>query len=132
VFEHTSVLSTVINCFGLPNGQLGKRQAKALDVGDAIRLSSPRDDRPTILKPHFSLLEDVADEYHSIIHGKLFRGGEKRLSDLQKTALHGVALFTGTDDLHARIPNIASELEADLLLVKHEAIVVKDKILKSL
>jgi phospholipase C len=132
VFEHTSVLSTVINCFGLPNGQLGKRQAKALDVGDAIRLSSPRDDRPTILKPHFSLLEDVAAEYHSIVHGELFRGGEKRLSDLQKTALHGVALFTGTDDLHARIPNIASELEADLLLAKQEAMVVKDKILKSL
>ncbi len=131
VFEHTSILSTVINCFGLPTGQLGKRQCKALDVGDALPLRSPRTDRPFLVQPQFSLREDVAAEWHSIVHGKLFRAVEKRLTDLQKTALHGVALFTGKDELHDRIPDIKSELEADLLIAAHEATVVRGKFLKS-
>jgi hypothetical protein len=129
VFEHTSVPSTVINCFCLPGGQLGKRQDMASDVGDALRLSKPHEDRPLIINPRFSVLEEAAAEWHSIVHGKLFRAGEKRLSDLQRFVLHGVALFTGADDLHARIPNIGSELEADLLLAEHEVRVIKNKIL---
>jgi phospholipase C len=129
IFEHTSVLSTVVSCLNLPQGKLGARQAKALDVGDALRLPTPRDDRPPIAIPHFSILEDVAGEWHSIVHGKLLAAKQKPLSDLQRTALHGAALFTGACDLHDRIAKIENELEADLLLVEHEAKLVKNKIL---
>jgi phospholipase C len=129
IFEHTSVLSTVVSCLNLPQGKLGARQAKALDVGDALRLPTPRDDRPPIAIPHFSILEDVAGEWHSIVHGKLLAAKQKPLSDLQRTALHGAALFTGACDLHERIAKIENELEADLLLVEHEAKLVKNKIL---
>jgi len=64
IFEHTSVLSTVVNCFGLPNNKFGKRQAKALDVSAALTLTDARQDRPPIAMPHFSLLDDVAAEGH--------------------------------------------------------------------
>ena len=94
-------------------------------------LRSPRTDRLAIVQPQFSWREDVAAEWHTIFHGKLFRAGEKRLTDLQKTALHGVALFTGRDELHGRISDIKSELEADLLIAAHEARVVRGKFLKS-
>jgi ABC-type branched-subunit amino acid transport system ATPase component len=40
-----------------------------------------------------------------------------------------MALFTQTDDLHNLIAKIENELEADLLLVEHEAKLVKNKIL---
>jgi phospholipase C len=128
VFEHTSVLSTVVNCLGLPKGQLGARQAKALDVGAALALSEPRNDRPPIARPAFSVLEDVEAEFHSIVHGKLLGAKQKPVSDLQRTVLHGAALFTQADGLHARIATIENELEADLLLVEHEAKLVKNKI----
>jgi hypothetical protein len=129
IFEHTSVLSTVVNCLGLPKGTLGARQAQALDVGDALSLPIPRTDRPAIAKPQFSFFEDVAAEWHSMVHAKLLGAKQKPLSDLQRTALHGAALFTGAGDLHDRIAKIENELEADLLLVEQEAKLVKNKIL---
>jgi hypothetical protein len=46
IFDHTSALSTVVNCFGLPQGKLGKRQAKAPDVSEALALTAARQDRP--------------------------------------------------------------------------------------
>jgi phospholipase C len=129
IFEHTSILSTVVNCLGLPHGKLGARQAKALDLGDALTLSNPRQDRPPIAKPTFSIIEDVSAEWHSIIHSKLLGAKQKPISDLQRTALHAVALFTQADDLHNRIAEIENELEADLFLVEQEAKLVKNKIL---
>ena len=129
IFEHTSVLSTVVSCLGLPQGKLGARQVKALDIADALKLTTARDDRPPIAKPQFSILEDVAAEWHSIVHSKLLGAKQKPLSDLQRAALHGAALFTGAGDLHDRIAKIENELEADLLLVEHEARLVKNKIL---
>ena len=129
VFEHTSILSTVINSLSLPQGKLGARQAKAPDLGEAMPLANPRQDRPPIAKPTFSVIEDVAAEWHSMVHSKLLGAKQKPITDLQRTALHGAALFTQAEDLHNRIAKIENELEADLLLVEHEAKLVKNKIL---
>lgn len=128
VFEHTSILSTVINRLGLPQGKLGARQPNAPDLGEAMPLANPRQDRPPIAKPTFSVIEDAAAEWHSIVHSKLLGAKQKPITDLQRTALHGVALLTQVDDLHNRIAKIENELEADLLLVEHEAKFVKNKI----
>jgi phospholipase C len=129
VFEHTSILSTVVNCFGLPEGKLGRRQEKAIDVGGALTLGDPRKDRAPVPKPEFSLLEDVKAEVHSIVHSKLLRAQKKCVTDLQRASLHGMALFTGQADLHDHIGEIGNELEADMLLVKQEAKLVRNKIL---
>jgi phospholipase C len=129
VFEHTSVLSTVVKCFGLPEGRLGARQAKALDVTAALSLSNPRSDRPTIVKPDFSILEDVEAEMHTIAHAKLLGAKQKPVSDLQRTTLHGSALFAQAGHLHERIEKLQNELEADLLVIEHEAKLVKNKFL---
>ena len=129
VFEHTSILSTVINSLGLPQNKLGARQPEAPDLGEAMPLANPRQDRPAIAKPTFSVIEDVAAEWHSVVHSKLLGAKQKPITDLQRTALQGVALFTQTEDLHNRIAKLENELEADLLLVEHEAKLVKNKIL---
>jgi len=128
-FEHTSILSTVIRVFGLAQGQLGARQTKALHLGGALSLNNPRQDRPPIAKPTFSVIEDTIAEWHSIVHAKLLGAKQKPITDLQRSALHGVALFTQADELHNRIDTIDNELEADLILVEHEAKLVKNKIL---
>jgi phospholipase C len=128
IFEHTSVLSTVVNCFGLPQGKLGNRQAQALDLGGALTLTAPRTDRPAIAAPELSVIEDVTAEWHFLAHKKLLSSKKSPISDLQKTALHGLALVTGQGALHDRIAEIKNELAADLLLVEHEAEYVKNKI----
>jgi phospholipase C len=128
VFEHTSILKTVVNCFGLPDDKLGRRQIKALDVGDALPLDTPRKDRAPISKPHFSIRDVIGAELHSIIHSKFLGSKQNPITDLQRVALHGAALFAGAPDLHDRIANIDNELEADLLRAEQEAKLVKNKI----
>jgi len=106
----------------------GDRQVKALDVGDALSLPSPRNDRPPIAKPHFSILEDIGAEWHSIhsiVHSKSSAVNRTRSPICKRTALHGAALFTGARDLHDHIANIDNELEADLLRAEQEAQLAK-------
>jgi hypothetical protein len=88
---------------------------KALDIGDALPLSAPRKDRAPIAKPHFSLGEELDAEFHSIIHSKFLGNKQNPITDLQRFALHGAALFAGAPELHDRIADIDNELEADLL-----------------
>lgn len=120
VFEHTSVLSTVVKCFGLPQGQLGKRQEAALDLRSAMKLESPRKDRPSIPNPRMSFLEKVGAAFRSIIHTGP-RLGRSEVSDLQKFALHGMAHFTRVDAIHDRVETLANEAEADALVAEHES-----------
>jgi phospholipase C len=129
VYEHTSVLSTVVNCFDLPKGQLGRRQEKALDVSAALNLEAARTDRPAIAKPQTSLWDDLKEEAHALAHGKLLGAEQKPISDLQRFALHGAAMFMQAEELHERIDGLNSELAADLFLMEHEAKLVKDKLL---
>jgi phospholipase C len=128
IFEHTSVLSTVVNCFGLPKNQLGKRQSSAKDLSAALLLTNPRADHPEIPKPESHLLEDLKFEVHSVVHSKLFGAHTKPISDLQKFALHGAAIFTQAHELHDRIQNVENELQADLLFMGQEAKLLKNKI----
>jgi phospholipase C len=129
VFEHTSVLSTVVNCLGLPEKQLGWRQQKADDVSAALTLATARTDRPFIAKPELATVDDLKEEFHSVAHSQLFLGAkQKAVSDLQKTALHGMAMFMQADDLHKRIESISNEFEGEVLLMEHEAKLVKDKL----
>jgi phospholipase C len=129
VFEHTSLLSTVVNCFGLPKGQLGKRQSRATDVGEALSLSVSRADQPAIAKPQFSLSDDIDAELYSVVNSRLLRATKKDVTDLQTEALHGMALFLQADDLHARVDNLKNQLEADLLLAELEAKLLKKSII---
>jgi phospholipase C len=131
VFEHTSVLSTLVNCFDLPKGQLGRRQVKAKDVSAALTQEKPRKDRPVIAKPETSLFEDLMAEAHSIVHSKLAGAHKTPITDLQRVALHGAALLMQDEKLHDRIAKAGSELDADLLLIEQEAKLVKDKVFRS-
>lgn len=131
IFEHTSILSTIVNRFELLRGQLGKRQLQALDVGDALPLVNPRRDRIPIARPEFSLVEDASAEWQFIVNERLGRAKSKPLTELQRAALRGMALFTGMDELHNRIDKIENELEADLLLAECEAKLVEKKLLES-
>jgi phospholipase C len=121
VFEHTSILSSVVNCFGLPPGQFGRRQANALDVGAALQRSGPRQDRPPIPEPHPSLLEDLGAEWQAIVHSKFLGARLHPITDMQRIALHCAALFTDQQHLHERIHNLETQLEADLLRAEQEA-----------
>jgi phospholipase C len=127
IYEHTSILSTVVNCFELPKGRLGKRQENASDLSAAITLPTPRADAVVLERPHFSLIEDLKSELHLLIHSRLLGAQEKPCSDLQKRALHGVALLTQSIGLHDRVDSIENELEAGLLLAELEAKFVRKK-----
>ncbi|HKV63906.1 MAG TPA: alkaline phosphatase family protein [Candidatus Acidoferrum sp.] len=127
VLEHTSVLSTVVNCFDLPKGRLGRRQQAASDLGAALNLLTPRADQPNIPKPERSLLEDLRAEAHAVFHRKLSGATTAPLTDLQKTSLHGAAMLIGEEQLHDRIGAVTSELGATLLLLEQEAKLAKKK-----
>jgi hypothetical protein len=127
IYEHTSILSTVVNCFELPKGRLGKRQENASDLSAAITLQAPRTDVVVLERPHFSLIEDLKSELHLLIHSRLLRAQQKPCSDLQKRALHGVALLTQSAGVHDRVNSIKNELEAGLLLAALEAKFVRKK-----
>jgi phospholipase C len=127
-FEHTSVLSTIVNCFDLPQGKLGARQTKALDVSAAITREDPRNDEVPLPKPTFSILEEAQSELHMLAHTRLLGAKQKPVSDLQKHALHAAALFTQDATLNAKVDQIENELQADLLLAEHEAKLVENKI----
>ena len=127
VFEHTSILSTIVNCFNLPNGRLGARQSIALDLRGALNMTIPHGSYPVIEAPHYSLHEDLKVEFRSIFHSRPAGIEPSPVSDLQKAALHAMALFVNANDLHARIENLTGELEAGLLLAKYEADLLKRK-----
>jgi phospholipase C len=127
VFDHTSILSTLVNCFGLETGKLGKRQAIASDVGDALQLTSPRHDCPPIVEPNVSLRQDLRAEWHSIVHSRILRSKLEPVSALQKNALHCIARLTGAPDLHQRIDKLDNQMETHLALAEQEAKLAKNK-----
>ncbi|MEO8035603.1 MAG: alkaline phosphatase family protein [Acidobacteriota bacterium] len=59
LFDHTSVLKTVINCFGLtadgqpqsPPATLLRREENATDLSEVLTLTTPRTDFPTLSEP---------------------------------------------------------------------------------
>jgi phospholipase C len=117
VFDHTSALSTVVNCFGLPTERLGARQAKAPDVGEALSLSNARTDFPPIPAApveQISLMERTMAARNAIL-----QANSKPLSDLQLSLVKGI-----TQRLNIPVP--AGDLEAETATaVKAEALLLK-------
>jgi len=119
-FDHTSLLSTVVNCFGLPAGRLGQRQAKAPDVSEALALPEPRLDRPAIPLPGaatIGLEKRVVALGAAIAHAQ-----SKPISGLQQKILVGSAKRLGlSEEQQRRIAGTSTSLEADAELLKLEA-----------
>lgn len=118
-FDHTSVLSTVVNCFALPNGELGKRQAAAPDVSDALTLSSPRQDWPVVPLP---AAEEIGMARRAAAVGTaIMHANAKPISEVQKRILIGSArrlgLSLSEQEEIAKTPNA---LEADAELLRFE------------
>jgi phospholipase C len=121
-FDHTSLLSTVVNCFDLPKGQLGKRQALAPDVSRALTLPSPRTDSPPVPQPSSSILKELQSEVSAVFHSALRDLKTKSLNPLQKTILTGAAQRLGKLDVQThRLASIESVLQADAFLMEREA-----------
>lgn len=78
-FDHTSVIATIKNCFGL-SGHLTARDAAAPDLSCVLTLDAPRTDKPTITAPanynkpdpnHVNNLNRVIAEILAQLNGKL-------------------------------------------------------------
>jgi len=119
-FDHTSLLSAVVNCFGLPAGKLGQRQAKAPDVSEALPLPEPRQDEPAIPLPgaaKIGLEKRAAAIGSAIAHAR-----SKPISELQKKILVGSANRLGlTEEQQRQIAGTSTSFEADAELLKFEA-----------
>ncbi len=120
VYDHTSALSTIVNCLKLPTGKLGKRQEVAPDLSEALNLNKPRTDRPTIPAPPGwdpSLAAKLATAPQRMVHAR-----SKPLNDLQKKILIGAAHRLGQPP--GRIfeaAQMTTHLEADAYLMRMEA-----------
>lgn len=130
-FDHTSVLSTIVNTLSLPKGHLGQRQAIAPDVSAALTLEHPRTDLPPIKQP---VSEDSFPGHLLQAAGSLLQAKSKPLSELQKKILYGAARMIQAEDmrtdaaakaaapaLQAQVASITNALEADAFLMKQEA-----------
>jgi phospholipase C len=130
-FDHTSALSTVVNCFGLPKQKLGKRQTAAPDVSAALTLSDPRLDLPAIPPPAAADVSDMnraAALAASILHAK-----EKPLSGLQIKIMIGAAKRLGLPrEQQEELALSPTVFNADAELLKLEAQLVAKRVAKVL
>jgi phospholipase C len=119
-FDHTSALSTVVNCFGVPRGKLGKRQEKAPDVSEALTLPAARQDLPSIPVPagaKIGVARRAAALGSAIAHAN-----SKPVSTLQKRILVGAAKRLGLSPAQQEeIGKTQTALGADAELLKFEA-----------
>jgi phospholipase C len=120
-FDHTSVLSTLVNRFQLPSGQLGKRQEKAPDVSAALTLTSPRTDDPPIPEPPPPSLWERAVEHAEAFERALVHSHAKPLTGLQEKIVHGALHRLGMlEKMLPEVKQAKSALDADALLMKAE------------
>jgi phospholipase C len=129
VFDHTSVLSTVAHCFGLPLDQLGKRATAAANVSGALSLDSARTDRPSVPQP---LVPEVTwAQRAGAMHQSLLQADAKNLSLLHQQMLTMASQRLGRTDLIAEAQKATTALEADSVLVKLEAELVRRRLTSS-
>jgi len=114
-FDHTSVLTTLINCFQL-RGNLGERQKAAPDVGAALKPMPPRSDLPPIPSPAAAMF--AADRALSTAQA-LSKAKQKPLTELQTRILAGAAQRLGTP--LAEIAGLKTALDGERYLMKQEA-----------
>jgi len=141
-FDHTSVLSTVVNCFGLPNGKLGRRQQIAPDVSAALNRNLPRKDQPPIPQP----LEGSRKLGEMLRAAKsMLQARSKEISELQRQMLYGVGRLIqsaefGADGadavrgeaLRMEVNGIGNAFDADIFLLKQEAEMHARRLLRKL
>ena len=109
-----------MNCFGLPNGKLGLRQAKSPDVGEALTLANPRQDFPQI--PAAPTEEISLVQRTKAARNAVLQANSKPLSGLQLTIAQGIA-----QRLNIPVPeqdlkqDFATAVSAEALFVKAQA-----------
>jgi phospholipase C len=120
-FDHTSALSTVVNCFKeLPKGNLGKRQKNAPDLSEALKLAGARQDRPSIPQP--GAAEIGVARRAAALGTAIAHANTKPVSDLQKRILIGAARRLGLDEAEQeQLGKTETALGADAELLKLEA-----------
>jgi phospholipase C len=119
-FDHTSVLSTVVNCFGLPSGKLGRRQEAAPDVSDGLTLPSARQDWPAVALPTAEKI-GIARRAEAV-GTAITHAIAKPISEVQKRILIGSARRMGMSLAEQqKIAKTPNALEADAQLLKFEA-----------
>jgi len=119
-FDHTSALSTVVNCFGLPKAKLGKRQEKAPDVSEALMQPTPRQDRPPIPVP--AAAEIGPARRAAALSKAIAHANSKPVSGLQERILVGAAKRLGLSPAQQEeIGKTETALGADAELLKFEA-----------
>jgi phospholipase C len=125
VLDHTTVLSTVVNRFGLPNNRLGARAAGSPDLGSALTLKTPRKDKPPIPKPPAATLATLKLDAARLT--------PKPLTELQRTILEGAAYRLGKTGIApltaaaADLPQALTTLEADAALARCEVELLRNK-----
>jgi phospholipase C len=126
-FDHTSALSTIVNCLGLATGKLGKRQAAAPDISAALKGPTARTDFPPIPQPSRwdALLGDrVVGSSQALLQAR-----SKPLTELQQMILIGAAQRLGmASPMLAGAAPITTALEADAYLMKAEAELLARKV----
>jgi len=119
IFDHTSVLKTIMNCFGLGKDGLGDRTAASADLSSAVDLTVPRSDSPPIPQPQnvvISLTE------RTLALGKwLMHASEKPITGLHRSALVGIAQRLERPDLETQAQGAKSVFDAEAVAIKLEA-----------
>jgi phospholipase C len=117
-FDHTSVLRTVMSCFGLGKTGLGDRAASANDLSCAITLGAPRADFPPIPQPEGTtgVIEETAALSRWLMHA-----AQKPITDLHRSALEGIAQRLDRQDLAAKAQQATSVFDAEAIAIKLEA-----------
>jgi len=121
VFDHTSILRTVVERFELPKEQLGKREAKAQDLSCALNLRQARTDHPPIAQPSMKVIHELARPL-SAMHQAVLAASTKPLSDFQRSILAATARRLGQpESTQAEIAQLQTALQAETFLMKQEA-----------
>jgi phospholipase C len=119
VFDHTSVLKTVMNCFDLGTESLGRRTAQATDLSNTLNLDAPRQDSPTIAQP--ANIEVTVSQRTLAVGKWLMHASDKPATKLHKAALSEAARKLGRQDLADQAQGAKSVFDAEAVAIKLEA-----------
>jgi hypothetical protein len=121
----------VVNCFGLPSQKLGKRQAAAPDVSEALTLSDPRLDVPAIA-PLVAAGVTVMNRTDALATS-ILQAKARPLSSLQIKIMIGAAMRLGLPgDQQGVLAKSPTVFDADAELLTLEAQLVAKRAAKAL
>jgi phospholipase C len=132
VYDHTTILKTVMECFGMVDfvsNKLGDRAAKAKPLQEAVKLDVPRQDLPVIPTP--PTLEVSAVQKTLALGKWLLHASEKPVTDLHKAALSEAAHRLGRADLVDQAQNAKSAFDAESVAMRVEVELWKRRHAKS-